>query len=175
MDIGLGSFLRAERRAHKLTLRELSEKTGIDYSMICKYENGVVVPPRPKLQLIASALNISEDALLSYEQVGEMDLPIRRRSTFMSVDDDLLMVSESTAGQMAVNAAHGKCELCGQVFPDGDSFLEAHFLKWLSNGGSPTIDNVVALCPNCHKRIHLYNDPLDIELLQRTAKSHMNN
>lgn len=45
-------------------------------------------------------------------------------------------------------------------------YLEAHHLKWLSKGGTDTIDNVVALCPNCHRKMHELNDKDDIKKLK---------
>lgn len=54
--------------------------------------------------------------------------------------------------------AKGYCEGCGQPAPfiskTGDPYLHAHHIKELSNGGKDTIDTVVALCPNCHYRVH---------------------
>lgn len=50
------------------------------------------------------------------------------------------------------------CECCKNPSPfisnDGIPFLEVHHMKRLSDGGSDTITNVVALCPNCHREIH---------------------
>lgn len=50
------------------------------------------------------------------------------------------------------------CECCKNYSPfisnDGNPFLEVHHMKRLSDGGSDTITNVVALCPNCHREIH---------------------
>ena len=58
MSISKGILLRTERRKQNLTLRQLSEKTGIDYSMLSKYENGIIDPPKEKLRIIQAALNI---------------------------------------------------------------------------------------------------------------------
>lgn len=71
-----------------------------------------------------------------------------------------------------LKAANGQCELCGQWFPDGEAFLETHHVVWLRDGGTPTLDNTVALCPNCHKRIHMFNDPEDTKKLLEIAKKH---
>lgn len=71
--------------------------------------------------------------------------------------------------------AGGKCELCRQPAPFKDSkgnpYLESHHIKWLSNGGSDSVDNAVALCPNCHKKMHIVNDPSDIKILKAIAES----
>ncbi len=58
--------------------------------------------------------------------------------------------------------ACGKCELCSHPAPfedkDGDPFLEVHHVKTLAEGGADTADNAVALCPNCHRSLHLAKD-----------------
>lgn len=66
----------------------------------------------------------------------------------------------------AKSLAAGKCELCGKPAPftdlEGNPYLETHHVKWLSRGGTDTIDNVVALCPNCHSRMHVLDDNEDV-------------
>lgn len=74
-------------------------------------------------------------------------------------------------GAHAKRRADGICELCGQPapFPDryGQPYLEAHHVQWLSQGGGDTPDNTVALCPNCHRRMHIVNDPRDVAALRK--------
>lgn len=52
----------------------------------------------------------------------------------------------------------GYCEGCGEPAPfeskTGEPYLHAHHVDELSRGGSDTIDSLVALCPNCHYRVH---------------------
>ena len=140
--------------------------------MISKYENGVVTPPPEKIRLIASALNLTEDALLSFGQALDLENSMRRGTEYTMLEDDQIVVSDSLANKLVLKAANGQCELCGQIFPNGEAFLEAHHVIWLRNGGTPTIDNTVALCPNCHKRIHMFKDSADTEKLMKAAKSH---
>lgn len=58
--------------------------------------------------------------------------------------------------------ADGICELCNQrgPFKDkyGQDFLEVHHVLFLSENGQDTVDNTVALCPNCHKKCHHAQD-----------------
>ncbi|KFE66760.1 HNH endonuclease [Hyalangium minutum] len=58
--------------------------------------------------------------------------------------------------------AGGKCELCDHPAPfedkDGAPFLEVHHVKTLAEGGADTAENSVALCPNCHRSLHLAKD-----------------
>ena len=71
--------------------------------------------------------------------------------------------------EYAKKRANGICQLCGNPAPfmrsNGEPYLESHHIKWLSKGGEDTIRNTVALCPNCHKRLHVLNDEEDIKKL----------
>ena len=57
-----------------------------------------------------------------------------------------------------LKVANGICEGCGNVAPfygtDGIPYLEVHHIRQLADGGSDTITNAVALCPNCHREMH---------------------
>ena len=69
--------------------------------------------------------------------------------------------------------ANGICQLCGQAAPFSDDngipYLEAHHIEWLSRGGPDSTDNTVALCPNCHTKMHILNREQDIAKLKKTA------
>jgi len=59
----------------------------------------------------------------------------------------------------ALLRAKGQCEDCKKDAPfirksDGSPYLEVHHKITLANGGKDTIDNVLALCPNCHRKAH---------------------
>ena len=59
----------------------------------------------------------------------------------------------------ALKKANGICGGCGKKAPfvsknDGLPYLEVHHIKMLKDGGSDTIDNVITLCPNCHRERH---------------------
>lgn len=71
--------------------------------------------------------------------------------------------------------AKGICQLCDQPAPfrtkDGEPYLETHHIEWLSKGGTDTIENTVALCPNCHRKMHIVNDKQDRLKLKEKRKS----
>jgi hypothetical protein len=54
--------------------------------------------------------------------------------------------------------ARGDCEACLKKAPferdDGAPFLETHHLTRLADGGPDTVENAVAVCPNCHRLLH---------------------
>jgi 5-methylcytosine-specific restriction enzyme A len=68
--------------------------------------------------------------------------------------------------------AKGFCQLCRNPAPfikkDGTQYLETHHIQWLSKEGSDTIQNTVALCPNCHKKMHVLDLQADKDILYKS-------
>lgn len=55
--------------------------------------------------------------------------------------------------------AKGLCGSCGKGAPftrkkDNTPYLEVHHIKQLAKGGEDTVENAIALCPNCHREKH---------------------
>lgn len=55
--------------------------------------------------------------------------------------------------------ARGTCEKCQQPAPfirrsDGSPYLEVHHKIQLATDGEDTVENAIALCPNCHRASH---------------------
>jgi 5-methylcytosine-specific restriction protein A len=55
--------------------------------------------------------------------------------------------------------ADGECEQCKNPAPfmrekDGSPYLEVHHVIQLSKGGEDSVENALALCPNCHRELH---------------------
>lgn len=83
-------------------------------------------------------------------------------------------VRDPYIAEYARRRANGICQLCGVPAPfnraDGTPYLESHHIEWLSNGGADSVSNTVALCPNCHRKMHIVGDPEDIEWLKTVNK-----
>ncbi|MFW2567865.1 HNH endonuclease [Aliarcobacter butzleri] len=77
--------------------------------------------------------------------------------------------------EYVLRRANGICELCEQKAPfckpNGEAYLEVHHIIQLAKGGPDTISNTVALCPNCHRKMHSLNKKIDIKKLESKAKS----
>ena len=61
----------------------------------------------------------------------------------------------------ALARAKGICEGCGNNAPFESKkgpFLEVHHVYRLGDGGPDHPENVIALCPNCHKHVHYGKD-----------------
>lgn len=59
----------------------------------------------------------------------------------------------------ALHMANGRCGDCGERGPferrsDGSRYLEVHHKLPLAQGGEDTLENAIALCPNCHRERH---------------------
>lgn len=92
---------------------------------------------------------------------------LRQRAEESAVEEVSTEVSTTTVQQYSRSSeikayvkarADGMCEGCGEPAPftskTGEPYLHAHHVHELSAGGSDTPDTVIALCPNCHHRVH---------------------
>lgn len=83
---------------------------------------------------------------------------------------------DSYVSEHAKRRANGVCELCQGAAPfrgkDGDPYLETHHIKWLARDGEDAINNTVALCPNCHRRMHVLDLKKDRSILLLAVAGH---
>ena len=88
------------------------------------------------------------------------------------------LITEPNASIDFINACNMYCQLCNEEAPfldkQGNPFFEVHHIDYLSKGGTDTIDNVVALCPNCHRKMHHLELKDDVEKIKRKAIENMN-
>lgn len=67
-------------------------------------------------------------------------------------------------------AAKGVCDLCGRPSPfvdrKGQPYLEGHHVTRLADGGEDWISNAVALCANCHRKMHVLSKKSDTTKLR---------
>ena len=83
-------------------------------------------------------------------------------------------VRDRYVSEYAKRRAHGICQLCNQPAPfcdnSGEPYLETHHIIWLADGGDDSIENTIALCPNCHRKMHTLNHQEDIDYLLQIAQ-----
>jgi transcriptional regulator with XRE-family HTH domain len=72
----IGERIRIARQNKKISQQELSDKSGVAYKSLSRYELGSTVPPADALKAIADALGVSADFLLSDDtiQIKDKDL-----------------------------------------------------------------------------------------------------
>ena len=85
------------------------------------------------------------------------------------------IVRDEAVSEYVKRAANGICDLCENHAPfknhKGAPYLECHHLTPLAKGGDDLMNNAVALCPNCHRKMHVINNASDKKsLLERIAQ-----
>jgi 5-methylcytosine-specific restriction protein A len=91
-------------------------------------------------------------------KVGKLGLPSGNQNPpVKKVEVSLVARSPDVKAWVLINA-NGICENCTSDAPfvstTGIPYLEVHHVKRLADKGPDTVDNAVALCPNCHKALH---------------------
>ena len=78
-------------------------------------------------------------------------------------------VRDQNVSEYTKRRADGHCQLCKEPAPfitkNDEPYLETHHIKWLADGGKDSISNTVALCPNCHRKMHSLNLESDRRIL----------
>lgn len=142
------------RKVWMFPIQLLSDEIPIERSIIEKNEE--------KKRQHARKLSIGElEQRATDNQNKNVSVRTTKSSTF---------VRDAYVAEYAKRIAKGKCKLCGENAPfidsEGKPYLEAHHIEWLSKGGADTIENTVALCPNCHRKMHVLNLDEDITILK---------
>ncbi|MCH9853563.1 MAG: HNH endonuclease [Alphaproteobacteria bacterium] len=109
-------------------------------------------------------------AVLDYQQRHEKEVASYQQHLFISppmgnpkpekinAPDSHYIKRDPKVSAYVKQRADGTCECCHHAAPfqklDGELFLEIHHMKPLAQGGSDTVANAIAICPNCHRELH---------------------
>lgn len=130
-------------------------------------EEDAVITKRLEKEII----KLSNEELIKRSKMSQADREPQKTETIVYYRDPYLK-------EMVKRIAKGKCQYCGVEAPfkdkNNEPYLEEHHVKRLADGGSDTIDNVVAICPNCHRKIHVLNDNADMIVLEGIASQNIN-
>lgn len=165
------SRILAERGAVLLEAAVLSVEKHI------KYYEGIrkvnlnalrTVVGRHKNQIAAQPLlRVQEASFIAAVTKSFADSPARRQARLKNAARFPIKIKVTTEAYIrnpdvvaeVLHRASGKCERCQEPAPfkrkkDHSPYLEVHHAKRLSEGGEDTVDNALALCPNCHRNLH---------------------
>ncbi len=95
---------------------------------------------------------VTKNALSSFEQGPTTQAAVERRAAL-----GRRFVRNSQFVMEVLRKANGMCAGCERgsfKTPAGNMFLEVHHKQWLREGGPDHTNNMVALCPNCHRQEH---------------------
>lgn len=112
------------------------------------------------------------DIEVGENSLDKMSVEALRKKAEASVSGEHSTIKSSTSRksyrrsavvkEYALRVASGTCQGCKEDAPfvdtNNEPFLEVHHLHRRSDGGADHPDNVIALCPNCHRRVHYGQD-----------------
>jgi 5-methylcytosine-specific restriction enzyme A len=124
-------------------------------------ESGTQIAPR-KLKTIKPVLTSNDEELEIkvkelIDDIGS-DIPEGQKSPKKTESSSTNYLRDAAVVAYVLKYASGHCECCGSASPfkklTGEPYLEVHHVKHLSDEGSDTITNTIAVCPNCHRELH---------------------
>lgn len=101
--------------------------------------------------------NVKDLKKKSIKELREAALITASKSSSPKEKRELAYYRSQALKMYVVARSKGRCEGCGEKAPfktKSGPFLECHHLHRLADGGPDHPKNVVALCPNCHRRAH---------------------
>lgn len=111
---------------------------------------------------------------LGYEELRQKALAAGENSPERQMAASYYYVRNKYVSAYVKRASKGYCDLCHKLAPfnnkDGTPYLECHHVVMLSDQGTDTVNNAVALCPNCHRQVHLLKCPSDNDRLRDRIK-----
>lgn len=138
-----------------------------------------IFPVKPVLDIEEWAIEIMEKeaVTLSNTELYIRVKEVKRESSKPRTVETKVYDRDPYLKELVKRIAEGKCQYCGETAPfidkNGEPYLEEHHVTWLARGGSDTIDNVVAVCPNCHTKAHVLDDNITKITLEEVAKQNV--
>ena len=141
----LGDRIRDERRIRKLTLEELSQKTGLSKSFLSQVERGLAQPSVSSLKKIAQQFGISVVNLFSNESMPSPSLKNHSsieggKSNHFSSGEEVKIVRKARRKTLSLPGSKVSYDL---ITPDMNRHIEILYLRLStgeSSGKEPIID-----------------------------------
>ena len=138
-----------------------------------KLKGGGAIPPLTDEQ----ALAIEESRARKARRLSMKELQARakraKKQPSVRTAQASVYVRDAAVAEYVKRLAKGLCDLCEKPAPfrntRNEAYLECHHVTWLAQGGEDTIANTVALCPNCHRKMHVLNHKTEKEKLTKRA------
>jgi 5-methylcytosine-specific restriction endonuclease McrA len=159
----MGIFIKNYKEGDELLLATDGEKVFI-HNVGPKDKNPQVATHSIKTQKIYRQL--SPQYLLKKAQSATKK-PERKKvetSTYNRNHAIVVYVQERSGFKCEVDS----CNYQGFEKEDGTKFIEVHHLIQLSENGEDSIDNAVAVCPNCHRLLHYGKDRKSLREVLKT-------
>ena len=117
----------------------------------------------------SEARGIEESQSRKARQLSTAELKARvqkaRKTPSKRGAQSTIFVRDAAIAEYAKRLAKGACDLCRNPAPflnkSNEAYLECHHIVWLAKGGEDTLENTVALCPNCRRKMHVLDRKAD--------------
>lgn len=146
------------KNLEKSTSQELAEILEDSQRKYATYEQQVEnIEP-----VICASMEELDDAVAKLLPTIAGKSPMGQRAPLKKESSSFVYNRDATVVAWVLSAANGICECCEVAAPfikkNGLPFLEVHHVRQLAAGGSDTLSNTVAVCPNCHRELHYGQD-----------------
>ena len=164
--------------AHLYTIEEVAELVHQQSQII---ENRYYSAHSSSLVVLSYAADFDEAALIAGNAGEDMFLLAESGRNAQEHSTEELRVIRRTGRaykrdrkirEAVLAYAKGTCECCGELgfeLEDGSRYLETHHIIEVSARGPDSVDNVVAICANCHRKAHYAKDRLAFERVMISA------
>lgn len=149
----------------RITQSDIAEEFGVSSRTLRRTKN--LLKLIPELQQMVednslkstTAINIfsqvnKEKQLKIFNELGKDKLSNMTAKEIKKYLNKRKPISKSIENHL-IARSEGHCEICGYGDLDIISLLEKHHIKPISEGGQDELNNLVMICPNCHKTIHI--------------------
>jgi 5-methylcytosine-specific restriction protein A len=123
----------------------------------------IIIKYLKELDGITNATDVEFDLEVATKvKKGHLEIPIGNEKPEIKKVELTAFVRDPNVKAWVLINSGGTCENCGDRAPfqtsSGIPYLEVHHVKKLADLGRDTIDNAVAVCPNCHRALHYSHD-----------------
>jgi len=135
-------------KTNMLKMREVAEK----FETILFDQQSASNPEQAFYEAVSRALrDPQKNRLQRIAEADKMPQIVQSQATVFARNPDI--VAET------LYRAAGICQQCKRNAPfkrakDGAPYLEVHHKVQLADGGEDSLENAIALCPNCHREAH---------------------
>lgn len=142
-----------------------------------KFRLSEIYNPKKRIELTNEEYQTTFENEIKNSQFDSKEKRLKRLKKANKTAQETLSTSKiyirnSDVVAEVLERANGVCEYCEKNAPfkkdsDGLGFLEVHHIIPLSENGFDTIENCVALCPNCHRHAHYGKKTFELNRVNR--------
>ncbi|WP_157207534.1 HNH endonuclease [Mariniflexile maritimum] len=147
-----------------------------------KFRLSEIYNPNKRIELTNEEYELTFENEIRNSQLDSKEKRIERlkkanKTAQQTISTSKIYIRNSDVVAEVLDRANGICEYCENQAPfkrdfDGLGFLEVHHLIPLSENGLDTVENCVALCPNCHRHAHYGKKTFELNKIKK--KRHTN-